>query len=293
MENIPEHDESHKWVLYLPNLELEEGLPSALTVTPLLNINQEGFTKELQREIQNKSRIIAAQGAGRKNWVVVIAQGFPVEPQWYSDLQDQWPHNVDGIVIAASDFYLSASHDLLPYHDLTMVLLKCPLDATSHNCYHPSYLYRVSQFDEKFQPISPETHSAEDLSLAAFRMTWPPDPTRRTFIVRDENGNEIDRLENIAITGQQAFEVLKERNFVWREHSETRMVLSQETDSSTAIIWAEVVVQSEGIVTYWAGTAYRGEGELRQEIGEEFETWGQAAHWCEVQVATMLLDNAG
>ena len=293
LESIPEHDESHKWAFYLPNPEVEEGLPSALTVTPLLTINQEGFKEELQRAVQNKLRIIAAQGAGHKNWVVVIAQGFPVEPRWYSELQDQWPSNVDGIVIAASDFYLSASHDLLPYHDLTMVLLKCPLDATSHNCYHPSYLYRVSQFDQDFQPISPVTHSAENLSLAAFRMTWPPAPTRRTFILRDENGIEIDRLEDIAITGQQASEVLKERNFGWREQSEARMVLAQETDIDTATIWAEVMKKSDGITTHWTATAYLKVDQLHQEIGEQFEAGSQAAQWCEVQVATTLLDNDG
>ena len=225
LEKLPKHDENHKWVLYLPNVQAMEGIPKALTVTPLLTINQEGFTDELQRAVWSKSRIIADQGAGHENWVVVIAQGFPADPQWYSELPDQWPDNVDGIVIAATDMYLSASHDLLPYYDLTMVLLKCPHKSAAHNCYHPSYLYRISRFDEEHQPISPATHNAEDLSLAAFRHSWPPAPTRRILIARDESGNEIDRLEDIAITDEQASEVLKERNFVWRKYSDARMVL--------------------------------------------------------------------
>ena len=292
LESLPEHDENHQWVFYLPDPEAKEGIPGTLTVTPLITITQEGFNAEVRKAVENKSRIIANQGAGHKNWVVVIAQGFPAEPRWYSELPDQWPDNVDGIVIAATDQYLGASHDFRPHHDITMVLLKCPQDADAHNCYHPSYLHRVSHFDENFQPISPDTHSAEGLSSAAWHHSWPPAPTRRTLIVRDECGNEIDRLENIAITGQQASEVLVERSLVWRQHEATRMVLVQERDDANAQIRAEGEMTSDGNDSYWTATAYREVDHLYQEIAEEFETKDDAIQWCEVQIATTLLNDA-
>ena len=292
LDSLPVHDENHKWVFYLPNPEAEESIPVTLTVTPLITITQEGFNAEVRRAVENKSRVIADQGAGHRNWVVVIAQGFPVEPQWYSELPDQWPDNVDGIVIAATDQYLSASHDFLPYHDLTMVLLKCSQDADAHNCYHPSYLYRVSHFDEDLQPISPDTHSVEDLSAAVWHQTWPSVPTRRTLIVRDEDENEIDRLEDIAITRQQASEVLQKRNFMWRQHGATRMVLVHEPDGTNAQIWAEVEIASDGNDSYWTATAYREIDQFYQETAEEFETKDAASQWCEVQIATTLLNDA-
>ena len=290
LENLPEHDETHRWVIYLPNDKAEKGMPGSLTVAPLLTIDQEGLTEELQKAVRQKSDIIAAQGTEQENWVVVIAQGFPVEPQWYSDLPADWPDNVDGIVIAASDTYLGASHDLLHYYDLTMVLLKCPQGEDVHNCYHPSYLYRMSRSDEDYEPISPETHNPEDLSVAAFRRAWPPMPTRRILVVRDEDGNEIDQFEDIAITGKQASEVLEERNFVWRERGEAFTVLVHETSGGTAKLWAEVEAEPDGITTRWASTVYRKVDHLHQEIGEEFRTREDAIAWCEVQIAAMLLD---
>ena len=289
LESIPEHDENHKWVLYLTIPEAEEGIPVTLTVTPLLTITQEGFNAEVRKAVDNKSRVIANEGADHKNWVVIIAQGFPVEPQWYSELPDQWPDNVDGIVIAATDQYLGASHDFLPYQDLTMVLLKCPQDLDAHNCYHPSYLYRVSHFDEDLQPISPDTHSVKDLSAAVWHQTWPSAPTKRTLIVRDEYENEIDRLEDIAITRRQASEVLQERNFMWRQHGATRMVLVHEPDDTNAQIWAEVEITSDGNDSYWTATAYREVDQLYQEIAGEFETKDDASQWSEVHVASALL----
>ena len=292
LENLPEHDESHRWVIYLPNDKAEEGIPRALTVTPLLTIDQEGLTEELQKAVHQKSDTIAGQGAERENWVIVIAQGFPVEPQWYSELPSNWPNNVDGIVVAASDTYLSASHDLLHYYDLTMMLLKCPQGEDEHNCYHPSYLHRISRSDEDYQPISPETHNPEDLSITAFRQTWPPLPTRRTLVVRDEDGNEIDQFEDIAITGRQASEVLKEHNFVWSERDGASMVLARATDGDTVKTWAEVEAEPDGVTTNWAATVYRMVDQLHQEIGEEFRTREHATAWCEAQVAAAILDDA-
>ena len=294
VENLPQHDEKHKWVLYLPNPDAEEGIPVALTVTPLITITQESFNAELMKAVESKSRVIATQGIGHKNWVVIIAQGFPVEPKWYSELPDLWPDNIDGIVIAASDKYLGASHDQSPHHDLTAILLKCPQDEDAHNCYHPSYLNRISQFDEEYQAISPETHSAEELSLAAFSQTWPPMPTRRTLIMRDEDENEIDRSEDILITAQQATEVLKERSFAWRrQHCDARMVLVHDLDSLPAKIWAEIEPEADSNVAWWTASVYRKVDQFYQEIGGEFETKDDATQWCEILVSTTLLDDGG
>ena len=287
LENLPEHEGAHKWVLYVPNVGAQDGLPSALTVTPLLTIDQQGFENELLKAVQDKSRIIADQGAGSRNWVVVIAQGFPLEPQWYSELKDQWPDNVDGIVVAATDGYLSATQDLVPHYDLTLVLLRCPKEGEAHNCYHPSYLYRVSKSDEQYRPISPETHNAEALSLAAFSQAWPPAPTRRTLIVRDESENEVDRFQDIVLTNRQASELLEERNFVWRSHGDTRSVLVRDGDQVET--WAIIEKKSDGNATWWVAAVYGEFDQLRQEVEEEFETYVDATAWCRVMVAASLL----
>ena len=287
LENIPEHEVAHRWILYVPNDGAADGLPRAWTVTPLLTIDEQGFENEILKAIQDKSRIIADQGVGSRNWVVVIAQGFPPEPQWYGELEDQWPDNIDGIVVAATDGYLSAAHDLVPHYDLTFVLLRCPKEVEAHNCYHPSYLYRVIKSDEQYRPISPETHDAGELSLAAFSQGWPPAPTRRTLIVRDESENEIDRLEDMVLTTRQASELLEERNFVWRGHGGTRSELvSDDGQLGTQAIIEE---ESKGNATWWVASVYREFDQLWQEVEEEFETDVDATAWCEVMVAVSLL----
>ena len=289
LDNLPEHEAAHKWVLYVPNVGTEEGTPSAWTVTPLLTIDQQGFENELLKAVQNKSRIISEQGAGSRNWVVVIAQGFPPEPQWYSELKDQWPDNVDGIVVAATDGYLSAMHDMVPHYDFTLVLLRCPKEGEAHNCYHPSYLHRVSKSDEQHRPISQETHSAEALSLAAFSRAWPPVPTKRTLILRDESENEVDRFEDMVLTNWQASELLEERNFVWRSYGDARSELVREEEGDQAETWAMVERKSGGDATWWVAAVYGDVNQLRQEIEEEFESDTDATAWCEGMVAVSLL----
>ena len=285
--DLPEHEVAHRWVLYVPNVGAEEGTPSTWAVTPLLTVDQQGFGSELLKAIQAKSRIIIDQGAGARNWVVVIAQGFPVEPEWYSELEDQWPDNVVGIIVAATDGYLSATHDLVPHYDLTFVLLRCPKEREAHNCYHPSYLYRVSKSDERYRPISPETHSAEALSLEAFSQSWPPAPTKRTLIVHDESGNEFDRFEDMVLTNRQASELLEERNFAWRRYGDaySELVRYESQVETRAIIEKE----SDGNATWWLAAVYREFDQLWQEVEEEFETHVDATSWCEAMVAVSLL----
>ena len=215
-EDIPYHDESHRWVIYLPISEPETGISYDLTITPPITITQKGFTDELNQRIQEKSRIIAKQGVGKNNWVIVLSQGFPVDPQWYDDLPEEWPANIDGIVIVATQMYLGAHHDLLPYNDLTLVLLKCPFGNSGHRCYHPSYGYRIAKLDQALNPISPDTHSVEELSYPTFNYLWPPNPVKRTLVLRDEKENPLGRYEDVIITPPQIKQALAELGYEWR-----------------------------------------------------------------------------
>ncbi len=58
-DNLPNHEESHRWVMYLPGSLYAPDFPFDLAATPLLSINQEDFTNELKKAVQTKSEIIA------------------------------------------------------------------------------------------------------------------------------------------------------------------------------------------------------------------------------------------
>ena len=207
--HIPEHDASHRWVMYLPGSLYAPDFPFDLAATPLLNIDQENFTKELEKAIQTKSEKVAKQGKGLRNWVVVLAQGFPVDADWYNEIPSQWPASVDGVCVIATERYVGAYNHLVPFNDFTALLLKCSSDSQDHNCYHPGYTYRVSGIDTDFQPLSKDSHTIEEVSAAAWNYPLPASPVKKTLIVRDQDERELLAFRGAAITDAQVGEVLE------------------------------------------------------------------------------------
>ena len=280
-ENLPEHDNSHQWVLYLPGPSYGENCDSEIAVTPTIDITQEGFTAELRAALQTKSEVIEKQGQGRKNWVIVLAQGFPIEPAWYDDLGDDWPDNIDGIVVVATEMYAGAFSLYLPYHDYTALLLKCPNKKPSHNCYHPGYGFRFSALDKNYQSLSPATHSVEDVSYDAFHHDWPSDPVKRTLVVRDEYGNVLDSREGLDITPHQAREFLSDSGYYWKKMNEAHHTLLSEQEGNPGRFWAEIKYSDEEA---WIGLVH-----LDLVTAEAvFTTLEMAKDACEVKVVTAI-----
>ena len=182
-ENLPDHDERHRWVMCLPESLSPPSFPFDVAATPLLTIDQKSFTDELEKAIQGKSEKIAKQGEGLRNWVVVLAQGFPVDAGWYHQLPDLWPENVDGICVVATEGYLGANNHLIPFKDLAAILLKCPPGFLDHNCYHPGYSYRVSGMDTDFRPLSKDSHTIEEVSAEAWNFPLPATPVKKTLVL--------------------------------------------------------------------------------------------------------------
>lgn len=126
-ENLPSHNESHRWVMYLPGSLYAPDFPFDLAATPLLSINQGNFTNELEKAVQAKSEIIAKQGKGLRNWVIVLAQGFPVDADWYNEIPVRWPENVNGICVVATEGYVGAySHTYGPFQGLHCHVVEVP-----------------------------------------------------------------------------------------------------------------------------------------------------------------------
>ena len=286
-ENLPEHDPSHRWVIYLPGSFFAPDCPSDFAATPVLTIRQEDFVGQLEYAVGNKSRIIAQKGKGQRNWVIVISQGFPVDTVWFNELPRQWPENIDGICVVATEDYVGAFRNLVPFKDFTAVLLKCPPDFKDHNCFHPGYTFRVSGMDTDFQPLSKDHHSIEEVSAAAWNYPLPPSPVKKTLVIRDQEEREIQTLWGAAITDPHVREVLDEKGFQWRELSADSFLLSSEGDAirhdgCTAEIRRLASGKSMGAV-YYQGYPFRG----------EFITAEEAKDWCEHQVALLLLHIKG
>ena len=283
LQNLPNHDDRHRWVMYLPGSIYAPDFPSNLAATPLLTIRQEDFTNELEAAIRKKSEIIAAQGEGLRNWVVALVQGFPTDAAWYSELLGQWPENVDGICVVATEGYVGACSHMIPYKDIVAVLLKCPPDVRDHNCYHPGYSYRVSGIDTNFQPLSRDSHTIEEVSAAAWKYPLLASPVKRTLILRDQDGREIQSFLGADVTDSQVRGILEAAGYKWREQSLMSFVFSSEGDTASQDgCWAEVQrLESEE----WIGlVSYEG-----YQCQEECKTVEEAKGWCERHAATLLL----
>ena len=187
LENLPTHDDDHIWVLLVPGTLYAPDFPDSITVTPMLSIEQDHFTEAIQAAVADKSKKIAEQGASANNWIIILAQGFPVIPEWYDALPDEWPANVDGIVVIATEEYMGAYHNWEAQHNPTVILLKCPGTHVMTKCYHPSYIRHLEMIDPDLLPLLEDRYTPEQLS----RMTlpWEPAPIRKTLAIKDSNGN--------------------------------------------------------------------------------------------------------
>ena len=282
-QNLPNHDESHRWVMYLPGSIYDADFPSDLSVTPLLTIRQEDFINELEKKLQGKSEIIKEQGKDLRNWVVVLTQGFPIDADWYDEIPGQWPENIDGICAVSIEGYVGAYSDLVPFNDFTVVLLKCPRDPRDHNCYHPSYNYRVSGVDTDFQPLSMDSHTIEEVSAAAWNYQLPANPIKKTLTVRDQDEREIQSFLGAEVTYSQVREILDAAGFKWREQSAGSFVFYSEGDAASQDGCRAEVQHSEN--ENWIGVFFY----KHHQRQEEFTTIEEAKLWCELHTAMLLL----
>ena len=239
------------------------------------------------KAIQGKSEIIAKQGEGLRNWVVVLAQGFPLDADWYHQLPGPWPENIDGICVVATEGYLGANNHLTPFKDFTAVLLKCPPDSRDHNCYHPGYSYRVSGMDTDFRPLSKDSHTTEEVSAAAWNFPLPATPVKKTLVMRDQDKREIQTFWSADITSSQAREILEASGYKWREQFRGSLLLYSEGDVPNRDgCWAGVQWDED---EKWTGVvSHEGYG-----LQEEFETVDEARAWCEHHTAMLLMHIEG
>ena len=285
--NLPNHDESHRWVMYLPGSSYAPDFPFDLAATPLITISQQDFTNELEKAVEEKSEIIAKQGRGLRNWVVVLAQGFPVDADWYNELPEQWPENVDGICVVATEGYVGAYSHLVPFNDFTVVLLKCPPDSGDYNCYHPGYRYRISSIDTDFRPLSRDSHSMKEVSAAAWDYPLPASPVRKTLIIRDQHEKELLTLRSAEITDTQVREILDETGYEWREQAPWSFLLCSEADfPDQGGLWAGLQrLKNEKCIGVVFHKGY--------EQKEEFVSAEEARAWCERHTAMLILHMKG
>ena len=244
-------------------------------------------TKSRERAIWNKSGIIEAQGGGLSNWVIVLAQGFPIDAGWYEQMTGPWPENVDGICVVATEGYVGAYSNLVPYNDLTALLLKCPSDSSGHNCYHPGYTNRVSGMDTDFKPLSMDDHSIEEVSSAAWDFPLPTSPIKKTLTIRDQDERELSVFWGALLTPSQVKEVLDATGYKWRELAPGSLLLCAEDDvSNPKECRAEIRYLGDST---WTGSVFY-KGNQRREDFVEVET---AEEWCELQVAMLQLHVEG
>ena len=280
---LPDHDKSHRWILYVPSLAFGPDFPFDLAATPLLDIRREDFITELEKAVRSKSDIFASQSKGLRNWVIVLAQGFPVDASWFNEIHCQWRESVDGVCVVATEGYVGAHNQLEPFKDYTTILLKCPAEAQDHNCYHPGYSYRVSDMDTDFQPLSRDGHSIEKVSEAAWNYPLPAIPVKKTLTLRDQDEKEIQTFWSANVTDSQVKELLKSTGYSWSEQPCGSFIICSLSDvASQGGCRAEVRRLGNG--TFVGSIDYRG-----YQIEEDFLTVEEGKSWCEFHTAMLLL----
>ena len=152
----------------------------------------------------------------------------------------------------------------------------------SQTPYYPGYQYRLSHFDQDFQPLSPETHSIQEVTRVARRHDGLPNPMKRTLKLSDEYGNELGSFQDVVITPSQANEVLSEEGFEWYEQAPNSLTLRTLGNVAHLRFWALVQNNHNDA---WIATVYQETNQSKRE----FWTLEDAKSWCECELASIVL----
>ena len=284
-DNLPVHDDSHVWMAIMPGSSYSADFPYNIAVTPMLTVTQEDFTEAIVGAVNAKSKIIADnETLGERNWVIVLTQGFPIIPAWYDGLPEEWPSNVDGIVVLATEQYLGGYHNWEAQHHPTVILLKCPATHGAAKCYHPSYIRHLETIDPNLLPLLEEGYKPEQ--LAQMTLPWDHAPIKKTLTMRDVSGNVLGEFIGASLTHQHIAEILQRENLSWSSDGQGHLILTNQGQANVYQMRSRVAVQHDEYgEELWTAAVQI----LDSEIEGTFLSCEAAMNWCESRTAVALV----
>ena len=141
---LPNHNENHVWTCTYPSSMIGPEWPEHLTALPELHMDAQDLMQQVIEAAGEKSRKAQRDASGKRNWLVLVIQGFPPIGEWYEQLRHYDWQAMDGVIAIISQEFGSAIHAHYPLDARRIVLLKCP-EQGRHFCYHPGLILEVGK----------------------------------------------------------------------------------------------------------------------------------------------------
>ena len=136
VHTLPAHDESHDWVCTYPKSMIGPKWDNHMVALPELKLSKESFEERIKSAAQRKNSRVERYGGANQNWLVLIVEGFPVEPDWYENISELGWGKFDGVFAISTDEFAGAFHGTSAEVPQDVIVVKCP-ESSLHICYHP------------------------------------------------------------------------------------------------------------------------------------------------------------
>ena len=182
VHTLPAHDESHHWACTYPKSMIGPDWDNHIVALPELKFTQESFKERIKSAAERKNSRVERYGGGKQNWLVLIVEGFPVEPDWYENISELGWDKFDGVFAISTDEFAGAFHGMSAEVPQDVIVVKCP-ESRFHICYHPGVVLSLRrggasllpelQGLEKMQGRTIEITDADGTILAKWEMEFP------------------------------------------------------------------------------------------------------------------------
>ena len=136
VHNLPDHDEKHVWTCTFPKSILGPDWDDHIVALPVIRLTKQLLEEEIRKATNRKSKKVDRFGGGSQNWLVLLIEGFPVEPDWYEDIGNLDWDTFDGVFAILTDEYTGGIQGGQPNVPEDVIVVKCP-ESGNHFCYHP------------------------------------------------------------------------------------------------------------------------------------------------------------
>lgn len=203
VHTLPTHDESHDWICTYPKSMIDLDWDNHLVALPELKLTQESFEEQIKSAAQRKDSRVVRYGGANQNWLVLIVEGFPVEPDWYENLSKLGWDRFDGVFAISTEEFWGAFHGMSADVPLNIIAVKCP-ESRFHVCYHHGVVLSLkrgsasllAEFQglEKLQGRTNEITDSEGVILAKNEVK-PPQPFTHSDLLAGLKGIDKKREE--------------------------------------------------------------------------------------------------
>ncbi len=203
VHSLPAHDESHDWVCTYPKSLIGSDWDNHIVALPELKLTQESFEERIDSAAQRKSNRVERYGGSNQNWLVLIVEGFPVEPDWYKNISSLCWERFDGVFMISTEEFFGAFHGMSADVAQNVIVVKCP-ESRLHVCYHPGVVLSLkrgsasllAEFQglEKIQGRTIEITNVEGAILAKNEVE-PPQPFTHLDLTEGLRGVDKKRRE--------------------------------------------------------------------------------------------------